>query len=289
MKNIKDFLTRHVFITIFLYFSFMLTTAWAISEHIGARTALAVLPADDDVLAIYDTSTTSGKGIAVSVFRGANLNAIVDACEGVAAPAMGLYDSNNAGADTTCTTGDKLAGTLEANCTDTTEDSEDCDLVLKSMLAGTNTQRVMFDTSDGQWEFDYPITAPGIDGGQRIVVNPGAVDLDTTYPNVCNIMFTVGDQATEIELWDDVMCDADDLYGKQICVTARGAYAITLDPNDSDVLSVGAFASLAAGEALVSSGALGDAICLVGRVSGENQLWTNKGYADATSWPDPSP
>lgn len=197
MKNIKDFLTRHVFITIFLYFSFMLATAWAVSEHIAARTKLAVLPADDDVLAIYDTSTTSGKGIAVSVFRGTNLNAIVDACEGVAAPAIGLYDSQNAGTDVTCGTGDKLAATVGANCPDVdTAGNEDCDITFNSMNAGTNTQRAMFDATDtggGQWEFNYPITAPRFDGGISfsVVTSAGvaSIDMDTSYPGICRGAF----------------------------------------------------------------------------------------------------
>ena len=82
MKLVK-FLNRHVFTSIILYFMLMVGVAWAVSEHIAARTKLAVMPADDDVLAIYDTNAGTGLGIEVSVFRGDNLNAIVNASTGV--------------------------------------------------------------------------------------------------------------------------------------------------------------------------------------------------------------
>ena len=191
----------------------MLCVAWAANQHIGARTKLAVLPADDDVLAIYDLSTTTGKGIEVAVFRGTNLNAIVDAYTGVGTPGMTLYDNDNEGEEVTADD-DKFAGFVGVNCTDTTEDSEDCDLLFQSMAAGTNTQRAMFDAdgtddTDSQWEFDYPVHSVQVDGGVNLAYATAAYSIQSSFPSQCEMVVYFGSHTGVVAatLPNEPLCD----------------------------------------------------------------------------------
>ena len=73
LKKINRWMEKHALLVIVLFFQVMLGIAWAANEHLGERATLDTMPADDDKIAIYDTSTTTGFAQAVSVFRGDKL------------------------------------------------------------------------------------------------------------------------------------------------------------------------------------------------------------------------
>ncbi len=96
LRKIEKWMERNSFLVIVLFFNLMLGIAWAASEHIGARSTLDTMPADDDRVVVWDKDVATGYAQEVSVFRGANLNAIVNAETGVASPGITMYDINDA-------------------------------------------------------------------------------------------------------------------------------------------------------------------------------------------------
>ena len=164
--GIIKWLNSHVVTSIILYFALMVGVAWSANQAISDRTALAVMPADDDVLAIYDLSTTSGKSIAVSVFRGDNLNAIVNAETGVSDPQITMYDIEDA-AGTAKIMGLSAGGSnaivmsLGVEDTDSTTGStyvqfDGTDQVTKYSRPAAHSQRIIIaNTSAG----DYTVTS----------------------------------------------------------------------------------------------------------------------------------
>ena len=94
--GIIKWLNSHAIPATIFYFALMGGIAWGVNQSIADRTALEAMPADGDLIAIYDLDATAGKSIAVSTFRGDNLNAIVNAATGVTDPAITMYDSSSA-------------------------------------------------------------------------------------------------------------------------------------------------------------------------------------------------
>ena len=200
MKLIK-FLNRHVFISIILYFALMVGVAWAVSEHIAARTQMTDPPADDDVLAIYDTNAGTGLGIEVSVFRGDNLNAIVNAETGVTDPAITMYDSSPG------------AGTADIFGTST--GAYDIIMSLWVDVAGTPTEYLQIDGVSETVDVLKPLTAPGISGGRPYLYD--ANDYDMTAITNCQMDVYLNGVATQtVTLHGTPSCDTN--YSKEICV-----------------------------------------------------------------------
>ena len=94
--GIIKWLNSHAIPATIFYFALMGGIAWGVNQSIADRTALEAMPADGDLIAIYDLDATAGKSIAVSTFRGDNLNAIVNAATGVTDPTITMYDNDTA-------------------------------------------------------------------------------------------------------------------------------------------------------------------------------------------------
>ena len=261
MKLIK-FLNRHVFISIILFFSLMVGVAWAVSEHIAARTKLAVMPADDDVLAIYDTNAGTGLGIEVSVFRGDNLNAIVNAETGVADPGITMYDSS--------------AGAGTADIFGTSTGAYDIIMSFWVDVAGAPTEYLQIDGVSETVDVLKPLTAPSIDAGTKTAwidthtISPASpLILDNIYPNTCDLTLALWSSgatiALEIDLWAVGDCQGNVSKGKKLTLAFyQTGLTITVDPGGADFI-------IAPGQAI---GDAGDATIMT----------TNDGVGESITW-----
>ena len=290
MKLIK-FLNRHVFISIILYFALMVGVAWAVSEHIAARTKLAVMPADNDVLAIYDTDAGLGLGIEVSVFRGTNLNAIVNAEAGVADPGITMYDSS-AGAGTAFVYGTST-GAYDVVMSLGVEDSD----------SATGSPYIELDGVTETVDVLKPLTAPGINAGTYTdwwnTHSDQTLDLDDTYPGVCDLTLVVYDPTdtdhdVEIELWNEGDClTSGNKYGRKLTIVMyTNSTDVTIDPDDADFLLIPGFNVGAAGGSSVLTGhatGWGESITLRS-IKYTNDTWVPVARIDVGgTWSDPGP
>jgi len=179
--NLIKFFNRHVFTSIILYFALMVGVAWAVTEHIAARTKLAVMPDDNDVLAIYDTDAGLGYGIEVSVFRGTNLNAIVNAASGVASPGITMYDSS-AEAGTAFVYGTST-GAYDVVMSLGVEDSSSASGSPYIELNGTTETTKIY-------TLDYGTRFEGVVGDFNITTGAGGI-----YADMCSLFFMAGDHS----------------------------------------------------------------------------------------------
>ena len=108
--GIIKWLNSHAVPATIFYFALMGGIAWGVNQSIADRTALEAMPADGDLIAIYDLDATAGKSIAVSTFRGDNLNAIVNAEAGVVSPTITMYDDNGTSTGTAAIYGTTVDG-----------------------------------------------------------------------------------------------------------------------------------------------------------------------------------
>ena len=220
MKIIK-FMERNFLISTWCFFILMLGVAWAANQHIGARTKLAELPADDDVLAIYDLSTTTGKGIEVSEFRGDNLNAIVDAESGVANPGITMYDDNGT-----------ATGTAFINGT-TVDSNKDVVMSIGVEEEGSETPAVYIelDSINGTVDVNKPLTAPNIDAGIKFGSKGAAYNIETTESSVCRKAYSLFGASASVTftLPDESVCGSGD---------AKEFYFVDLDNDAGDDLIV---------------------------------------------------
>ena len=60
ITTILKWLDDHISIAILLYFTVMVGVAWAANEAINVRTAIVGVPAENDILPLYDTSGSAG-------------------------------------------------------------------------------------------------------------------------------------------------------------------------------------------------------------------------------------
>ena len=229
--GIIKWLNSHVVTSIILYFALMVGVAWSANQAISDRTALAVMPADDDVLAIYDLSTTSGKSIAVSVFRGDNLNAIVNAETGVTDPQITMYDDNGASTGTAAIYGQSVDGTKAIVMTIGVEEETTGNAAYIELDGITETVDVL-----------KPLTAPVVDGGVKLSVISSDFNMETGGDaDVCEKVYVLGSGASgdvTITLPSSGNCNDTAGYAKRFKFISRSTDSddLVLAPNTSDAI-----------------------------------------------------
>lgn len=221
----------------------MVGIAWAANQHIGARDRLAVMPADDDVLAIYDTDAGAGLGIEVSVFRGDNLNAIVNAdTVGSATPGVTTYDSDDA-AGTSYFHGTSLGG-INAIVMALGVEEADGDTQTYIELDGVNETVDVLKT----------LTAPSISGG---IIKEAYTDSEseTVSATICKKLHIMGATANKditFNLPADTLCSTSssmDLIFTNMETSSD--YELILEPNGTDIIQVAGSAACGAGVNLI--------------------------------------
>ena len=204
-------LNRHVFTSIVIYFALMVGVGWTVNQSIADRTALEVMPADDDDIAIYDTDAGTGKSIAVSTFRGDNLNAIVNAATGVTDPVITMYDSSSA------------AGTADIYGTSTGSYDVVMSLGVEDSSSATGTDYIQLNGTTETVDVLKPLTAPIIDGGTYLEIYSSD---DSIGANVCEkviIQANSGDAQITVTLPADGECTGVAGYAKHFVFQQRDA------------------------------------------------------------------
>jgi hypothetical protein len=185
-------------------------------------------------------------------------------------PGFPLYDNDAVGADLA----DELTCYVKGNLTTTTEDAEVGDFFIECVIAGTHTEVMRFDASAGEWIFNYPITASGIDAGKPYA-NQGTGTLDLEGINSGNY-YQTGVGVSLFQLPDDVVSATG--VGKEFCFQARNittAGELRVEPGDAnDAFIQGATTYTVANYITnITAAALGDKICVKGRVAAANEFW----------------
>jgi len=280
-------LNRHVFTSIIIYFALMGGIAWGVNQSIADRDPLETMPADGDLIAIYDLDETAGKRIAVSTFRGDNLNAIVNAdTVGSASPGITTYDNNTGTNDGTSFIHGTTLGAVTSKAVTMSIGVEEA--------SGSTVNYITVDGVNERINALKPMNSGRITDWLNINTD-AAIDLDTDYPNVCDLTVFVWDSgetlAIEFELWNNALCNGIADYGKRFCVIARtDSITMTIDPDDSDKLSFHTLTLGAAGSSTANtSDALGDGICFIGSELSAVQYWVNEPGSVVGTWSQPTP
>ena len=209
--GIIKWLNSHAIPATIFYFALMGGIAWGVNQSIADRTALEAMPADGDLIAIYDLDATAGKSIAVSTFRGDNLNAIVNAATGVSDPAITMYDSSAA------------AGTADIFGTSTGAYDVVMSLGVEDSSSATGTDYIQLNGTTETVDVLKPLTAPIIDGGTYLEIYSSD---DSIGANVCEkviIQANSGDAQITITLPADGECTGVAGYAKHFVFQQRDA------------------------------------------------------------------
>ena len=226
--GIIKWLNSHAIPATIFYFALMGGIAWGVNQSIADRTPLEAMPADGDLIAIYDLDATAGKSIAVSTFRGDNLNAIVNAATGVTDPTIMMYDSSDD--DGTA----KIKGTSVGG--DTVHD-----IVMSFYVdvAGDETEFLQLDGINGTVDVLKPLNAPSINAGTTwttVSQVSTPYNAETLEGDKCNHIFYMSAAATddvEIDLPSTGLCDTG--QGKTLrFVNLDDASDLYLDPADGE-------------------------------------------------------
>ncbi len=142
---------------------------------------------------------------------------------------------------------------IYANCTDVDSTEEDCDITIAVQIAGTLTDVLTIDA-------DGLITGNELPMNARFDVTD---DTDDNNISKAELNAMILDQDGDTWVLPDI--DASDGLGWSVCIYGDSASAITVDPDNEDII-IDTFddgGAESAGEAFTSGGSAGDMICLV--------------------------
>ena len=223
----------------------------------------------------------------------ANLMAIADAEAGVSNPGITMYDDNGTGTGTAF-----IYGT-------TVDDNKDVVMSIGVEEEGSETPAVYIELDGINETVDVlkPLTAPGINAGTYTdwwnTHSDQTLDLDDTYPGVCDLTLVVYDPTdtdhdVEIELWNEGDClTSGNKYGRKLTIIMyTNSTDVTIDPDDADFLLIPGFNVGAAGGSSVLTGhatGWGESITLRS-VKYTNDTWMPVARIDVGgTWSDPGP